>query len=228
MKISLFFAFLGGIMKKLTIMFCFFVFWILLMQTTVKGVDRPSIITHPKQEKITRVDSVLEQETISIVAPPAPTYPVDRTIHLALTRVCISEAGFQTITNDCTLMYHALRNRSSTGEVTLGILRAYSTKTFNKNRTDSRRWIAHLNHAARRPEGWQENISVPWSSRRQGYIEVYNHVYNLLHTRPESPCNIPIDHWGARGFRRRRLLNLGWTIVQCGETLNDFWSLPRN
>lgn len=227
MKISLFFAFLGGFMKKLTIMFCFFMFWTLMLQSTVKGVTETIVIEYPKQEKTTYVDNVIETE-IETITSIQETYPVNPAIHLALTRVCISESGFQISTNDCTLIYHALRNRSSTGEVTLGIMRAYSTKTFNKNRTDSRRWIAHLNHQARQPEGWQENISIPWSRRRAGYIEVYNHVYNLLHTRPESPCPINVDHWGARGFRRRRLLNLGWQIVNCGETLNDFWNVPRN
>lgn len=228
MQISLFFVFLGGFMKKLAILFCFFMFWITLMQTTVKGMANSVHTTQPKQEKITQVDSQVGQVTEPVETDPLPTFPVNRGIHLALTRICISEAGFQTTTNDCRLIYHALRNRSSTGEVTLGIMRAYSTKTFNKNRTDRRRWIAHLNHSAARPIGWEGNISLPWSRRRDGYIEVYNHVYDLLHTRPENPCDIPIDHWGARGFRRRRLLSLGWTIVQCGETLNDFWSLPRN
>lgn len=163
----------------------------------------------------------------SLDAPVSEPIPVNRNVHLALTRICISEAGFQTRTNDCTLIYHALRTRSRTGEVTLGIMRAYAPQSFNLNRTDSHRWVAHLRPDLREPRGWRETTTIPWSSRREGFRQVYEHVGTLLRTNPENPCNVRIDHWGARYFRRNTLIRRGWTPIQCGETLNQFWSLPE-
>lgn len=152
--------------------------------------------------------------------------PAVRRMQLALARICVSESGFQTRTNDCTLIYHALRTRSSTGEITMGIMRAYSGRTFDRSRTDRHRWIPHLSHNFREPNGWSETVTIPWSARREGFVAVYNHVGNLLRTRPENTCGVRIDHWGARGFRRDLHLSNGWRLVECGETLNDFWTLP--
>ena len=178
----------------------------------------------------------------SPVAAPVPTFfeslpdpepdpyapPPARRIQLSLARICVSESGFQVRTNDCTLIYHALRARSRTGEITMGIMHAYSGRTFDTDRTDNHRWIPHLNHNFTEPLGWRETVTIPWSARRPGFEAVYEHVGELLRTRPENPCNMRVDHWGARGFRRNLHLSNGWRLVECGETLNDFWSLPRS
>jgi hypothetical protein len=174
------------------------------------------------------------------VAAPVPTFfeslpdpepepyapPPSRRIQLSLARICVSESGFQVRTNDCTLIYHVLRARSRTGEITMGIMRAYSGRTFDTDRTDNHRWIPHLNHNFTEPRGWRETVTIPWSARRPGFEAVYEHVGELLRIRPENPCNMRVDHWGARGFRRNLHLSNGWRLVECGETLNDFWSLP--
>lgn len=159
---------------------------------------------------------------------PEPTVriPRFRQMQLALARICVSESGFQVHTNDCNLIYQALRTRSSTGELTLAIMRSYSRRSFDRTRTDRRRWIAHLNHEFREPSGW-EIISVPWSTRRQGFINVYEYAGHLIRTRPANKCGVRIDHWGAPGFRRDMHLEQGWRLVECGETLNDFWTIPR-
>lgn len=149
-----------------------------------------------------------------------------RMMQLALARICVSEAGFQIRTRDCEFIYHALRNRSRTGELNLGIMRAYAPKSFNRRRTDSHRWIAHLTHRFDQPKFWQETTTIPWSRRVAGYRQVYEFAGRLVQTRPSSPCGVRIDHWAAQHFRRRRLLRSGWRIVECGETLNTFWTLP--
>lgn len=166
---------------------------------------------------------VIESSTIEEV--PEET-PVGTRLQLALTRICISESGFQTRTNDCMMIYHTLRTRSNSGEITMGIMRAYAPQSFNVNRTDSRSWIAHLRADGREPRGWRENTTLPWSTRRAGFLEVYRYVGNLLRTRPANPCDMRIDHWGARYFRRNTLIRRGWTPIVCGETLNQFWSMP--
>jgi hypothetical protein len=166
---------------------------------------------------------VVELEPVEEIVEELPR---NNRLQLALTRICISEAGFQIRTNDCLMIYHALRTRSNTGEITMGIMRAYAPQSFNLNRDDSRSWIAHLRADGREPRGWRENTSLPWSTRRTGFMEVFRYVGELLRTRPENPCGIQIDHWGARYFRRGTLIRRGWTPIVCGETLNQFWSLP--
>ena len=152
---------------------------------------------------------------------------ISKQLQLALAKICVSESGFQVRSNDCTLIYHVLRRRSSTGEVTMGIMKAYARKTFDENRQDPRRWILHLNHTFEEPMGWAEHVTVPWSTRRDGFAEVYSHAGMLLRTRPETtPCGAKVSHWGARGFRRELHLSQGWKLVRCGNTHNDFWYVP--
>lgn len=151
-----------------------------------------------------------------------------RQLQLALAKICVSESGFQVRSNDCTLIYHVLRGRSTTGELTMGIMRAYAKKTFDDNRRDSRRWILHLNHSFDEPREWSETVTVPWSARRSGFMDVYHHAGMLVHTRPRAtPCGSKVSHWGARGFRRELHLSQGWRLVRCGNTHNDFWYVPN-
>lgn len=189
-------------------------------------MHRPEMLSPDEASCFDGFDNICHDTTL-YVQEEEPEYPVNRNIHLALTRICISEAGFQTRTNDCTMIYHALRTRSRTGEITLGIMRAYAPQSFNLNRTDSHRWVAHLRPDLREPRGWRETTTIPWSARREGFQQVYEHVGTLLRTHPENPCDIRIDHWGARYFRRNALIRRGWTPIECGETLNQFWSLPE-
>lgn len=151
----------------------------------------------------------------------------NRQLQLALAKVCVAEAGFQVRSNDCTLIYHVLRTRSVTGELTLSIMRAYAKRTFNERRRDSRRWIVNLNHELTEPRGWAENVTVPWSARQEGYESVYNHAGSLVRTRPtEAPCGVKVSHWAARGFRQELHLRQGWKLVRCGNTHNNFWYVP--
>lgn len=150
-----------------------------------------------------------------------------RRVQLALARICVSEAGFQVRTRDCELIYHALRSRSRSGDITIGIMRAYAPKSFNRQRNDNHRWVSHLSHTFSEPKFWRETTTIPWSRRVDGFREVYEFVGQLIQSRPSSPCASRVDHWGARHFRRRTLLQRGWRIVNCGETLNTFWTLPE-
>lgn len=189
-----------------------------------------------EQRAQTVVDSPTVPETPTLIPPPTnpaevPVPDIDlpglRRLQLALARVCVSEAGFQTHSNDCTLIYHVLRGRSRTGELTMGIMRAYAGNIFDEGRRDSRRWILHLNHAFEEPREWSETVTIPWSARRAGFIEVYQHAGMLVRTRPrETPCGARVSHWGARGFRRELHLSQGWRLVRCGNTHNDFWYVP--
>ena len=156
--------------------------------------------------------------------------PVDarhRRLQLALARICVSEAGFQLRTRDCEFIYHVLRTRGRTGELELGTMRAYCKKSFNRLRTDDRRWVAHLTHTFTEPRGWRETTTLHWDRRRRSFQEVYEFAGRIIIERPDNPCELRLDHWGARGFRHRLLLRRGWRTVECGPTLNTFWSIPR-
>ncbi len=148
-------------------------------------------------------------------------------MQLALARICVSESGFQVRTNDCLLIYHVLRNRSVSGELTMGIMRAYAPKSFNLERTDNHRWISHLRADMREPKYWNETVNISWSNRRDGWREVYEYAGRIIRNEPLNPCGVRVDHWGARYFRRRRLIRSGWIPVECGETRNQFWRLPN-
>ena len=173
-------------------------------------------------------NSIHDAGVVADASPPGQTSRQGiEGIQLSLAKICVSEAGFQVRTNDCTLIYHALRTRSKTGDVTMGIMRAYSRKTFDETRDDNHRWILHLNPELTEPLGWSDLVTVPWSARKSGFSQVYNHAGSLLRSRPKNPCGMRIDHWGARGFRRNLHMSNGWSLIECGETLNDFWSLPE-
>jgi len=190
------------------------------MHPTTRSVPRDFAFNPPREDAgLTVADA--SSDSLDMRRPKM------RRMQLALARICVSEAGFQVKTNDCTMIYHALRSRSKTGELSLGIMKSYSKRSFDLNRQDHRRWIAHLNHEFSEPMWWRETVAVPWSRRRQGFINVYEHAGNLIRSKPANTCGIKIDHWGAPGFRREMHLGNGWRLIECGETLNDFWSLPQ-
>jgi len=177
-----------------------------------------------------RAEEVLydvEPEFLMCDEPPSvDAEPVRHDLQLALARICVSESGFQIRTDDCLMIYQTLRNRSSTGELTMGMMRAYSPLSFDLNRTDGHRWVAHLNERFTEPLGWSDTVPFSWYARRDDWISVYNYVGEILADDPVPPCTLPLHHWGARGFRRRELIEAGWILTQCGETLNDFWTVP--
>jgi len=156
---------------------------------------------------------------------PEARMPRGRQLRIALARVCVSESGFQIATNDCRLIFEALRTRGG-GRLSVWIMKAYAKKAFDRNRTDPRKWIPFLNDRFFEPRHWTETVVVPWSSRRQAFISVYNYASHLISTNPQPLCGVRIDHWGARGFKRRQHLREGWTLVRCGETRDDFWTMP--
>jgi hypothetical protein len=173
----------------------------------------------------------LEIETIdssysSVVPEWIPTREF-RELQLALARILVSEAGFQLRTLDGLLIYETLRHRSMTGEVTMDMMRRYSTRTFDRNRTDSRRWIPYLNPEGTRPRGWTDEITIPWSARRADWLRVYQYAGYLLRHPQRFPCTMRVHHWGSRGFRYWRHIHAGWIPVNCGEeTANTFWHVP--
>ena len=182
-----------------------------------------------------RIDSSQTAPAIELALMPTATeapvvdderrLPKGVQLRLALAKVCVSEAGFQTSTNDCALIFQALKTRSHMHQVSLGMMHAYSPDVFNKNRRDARRWVPYLNASFTEPEHWSETVRVPWTARSAAWRSVYNLASELIRTNPANSCGVRIDHWGAKHFRRREHLREGWTIVECGVTKNAFWTM---
>jgi hypothetical protein len=138
---------------------------------------------------------------------------------LGLARICVSEAGWDR-GPDCPAILEVLRDRSRKMRITLlGAMRAYSGRTFDRARTDARRWIADLQWHAGRPEGWPRNAN--WEGRyRNSWQDMLLYAGQLLGS-DDHPCKADPHHWAAPHFRRP--FDLGWERVDCGETANAFW-----
>jgi hypothetical protein len=142
---------------------------------------------------------------------------------LALAQICASEASVQTESDDCAAIAEVLRRRSHTLSFTKVALR-YSTRVFHRGRQDGRRWLAHLSPSGAQPEGWPE--ALPWSKWRGRWLELYEHAGRILRGDVQSPCSTPPDHWGGP-MDDWRAIKAGWNRVDCGRTVNNFWSVPR-
>ncbi len=159
-----------------------------------------------------------------------PTNSREQREALQLARICISEAGFQLnrtmaeYTTDCANIAGVLQRRSSVGRVTLGIMRAYSPKSFNKERTDARAYIPYLTTRYTPPRFWRSHLQ--WSLYRRRFEEVYYLALALVQGTKRPTCEA--DHWGARmQVIRLRARRYGWYRAPCGNTLNSFWRIPR-
>jgi hypothetical protein len=140
---------------------------------------------------------------------------------LALAQICASEASVQTETDDCAAIAQVLKRRARVMSFSQ-IARRYSTRVFQRDRRDGRRWIAHLTPNGQEPAGWPE--SLPWSKWQKRWLSLYHHAGRILRDEVPSPCATPPDHWGGSmdDWRARKA---GWRQVDCGRTLNNFWSV---
>lgn len=153
-------------------------------------------------------------------------------IQLAITQLCISEAGFNLKSNDCLLIYKVLKDRSqrvfNDSSINMRMIRAYSGNALNKNRRGIRSWIPFLNHNAEQPTRWPRR-TLSWSLYREQYKQIYNFVGKIL-TNEELisyPCQFPVHHWAKRQWADHRNRRLGWRYSSCPNTLNQFWTVPE-
>lgn len=141
---------------------------------------------------------------------------------LALAQVCASEASVQTETDDCAAIAHVLRRRDRGRSIAV-MARAYSSRVFDRGRTDGRRWVAHLRPSPSQPHGWPSTL--PWERWRPRWAALYQHAGAILAGEVPSPCERPPDHWGGP-MDDWRAIKAGWHRVDCGKTFNHFWAIP--
>jgi hypothetical protein len=143
---------------------------------------------------------------------------------LALARVAVSEAGLLATEDEIAAIHAVLRARCERCRL-LTSARAYSSRVFDARRTDPRAWVAFLDPRGIRPTHWPRGMD--WNAYRLNWL----HVYELAGraTRGELPhrCDESPVHWGG-SVDRERAQRMGLVRVNCGDTRNDFYVLPRS
>ena len=140
-----------------------------------------------------------------------------------LARVCVSESGFRD-TADCAAIGHLLVRRADRLNITFAqMIRRYSTRAFDRRRTDRRRWIPFLSASMSEPRGWPASLS--WERYSEAWEQRIELAESVLSGRTPDPCP-GSDHWGGAMDDHR--VPDSWRRAQCeGETLNRFWIVPR-
>ncbi len=141
---------------------------------------------------------------------------------LALGAVCVSEAGFDVHSDECSAIASVLRSRCR-GCTMATAARLYSRRVFDNTRRDSRAWLAHLRPDGGVPSHWPSNAS--WAQYRSRWLGVLDLAGSILRGDVVHRCEMPPAHWGGivddRRARRMRLVR-----IDCGSTRNRFYVLP--
>ena len=139
---------------------------------------------------------------------------------LLLAQMCVWEAGLAVAdTRECAAMVQVLEYRGLLHEE--GIY-AYSTL----GRFKDRRWVEGLNAYLEEPEGWPKRLS--WARNRPRWARVLRKAERLLSRRwKPKPCPRGTDHWAAKWWNRRGMLDSGRVPADCGRTRNRFWIRKR-
>lgn len=145
----------------------------------------------------------------------------------ALARICVAEAGWEPATGDCAAIAHViLRRARRLGLRPRTMARRYSRRHFDATRTDERRWIVGRELRGAEPAGWPAGLD--WREYRARWLEMVEHVRELLAGSVSDPCGGEADHWGAPyGVDLARARRAGWRRLDCGPTRNAFWSIDR-
>lgn len=135
-----------------------------------------------------------------------------------LARILVSETGFVRGHDDAAI-FAVLEHRARRMHVPLlQAMRRYSSRVFDRRRTDHRRWLAFLD-GDERPHGWPRGTR--W--RPDAWADAVRTAEALLRGELKHGCSAWPEHWGARSLDRTRDR---WRRVDCGPTQNVFWRLP--
>lgn len=141
-----------------------------------------------------------------------------------LARICAAEAGWDPTTGDCAAIVHLLRRRAARRRLSVDQLaRAYSSEHFDARR-ERRRWVLGLTLGAALPDapppdGWPERLAWP------PYRRAWARMLGVVRAPGADPCRGDAEHWGMRiGHDLERARRAGWRMLDCGPTLNAFWS----
>lgn len=133
-----------------------------------------------------------------------------------LGRLCWSEVGARDF-EQCAAVERALAHKAAArGSTFRAHLLAYTRNITDPERTDRRRWLAHLGARAREPAGWYPHI--PWSAWRGRWRALLRFVRHQR-AHPVNPCAGRAWDWGVDGAveRYRRAFPRS-VVVDCGCT----------
>lgn len=175
----------------------------------------------------------------------APT-PIVLTRELTLARVCASEAGLQTDTNDCAAIHQVLvRGARQRHMDYIEYAMAYAGSAFDGS--GNRPWLMELDEAGTEPRRWPRMrtrrvrtaqgmriVAGPgpsWRRYRRRWLDLLAHARQIVRGHIRVSCEP--EHWGCPQDRLRqcrdheRAVRAGWQLVDCGETKNEFWAVPE-
>lgn len=135
-----------------------------------------------------------------------------------LARTCLREAGWG-ITDDCAAIHAVILNRvRRTGVIYSRMIRAYS-----KPKAD-RSWIEEMDISGSKPAQWPRGLS--WDALQGKWRALVKHARKVAAGDVTPACDA--DHWGDTLGDHDRAVRHGLTQIPCGETLNEFWVVPRS
>ena len=153
--------------------------------------------------------------------PEAPWTPDE----VLLARLVVHEAGFRRGVGDVVGIAHVTRAKARLNRMSIAdyVATAHPRATFGRT---NRAWVAGLDASFLRPVDWPEE-RVSWEARgRHDWLRRLREVREALAVE-ENLC--PAYTWGARRGIEERLARMqaaGWTVRDCGPTLNVFLNAP--
>lgn len=152
--------------------------------------------------------------------------PAEIALVMMLTRVCISEGGFDGH-KECTVIVHALTEQAAERGISLrSQICSYAPNSCLRHRTDRRRWINDLHPDRRlRPSGFPRSVS--WTTHRPMVAAMFVTAYRAYTGAVSNPCPGAF-HWGASWCSacRRRMRAAGFQRVYCPGVDNFWWGRP--
>lgn len=118
----------------------------------------------PKHLVVVAAISVIATANVELVTAqevresPSPAAVLLDNVAIALGRICASEEGLSRVTPGCAAIYEVYRNAAERrGIPWMRQAREGSSQSFNRQRTDARRWIAFLEPTGSEPQGWPQH-----------------------------------------------------------------------
>lgn len=157
-----------------------------------------------------------------------------------LARITWSEAGIDADPREAAALAAVLRDRARViGTDFAGAACAYSSRVFDPQRTDRRRWLAHLDARGAEPDGWTEPYTTcstrtdlctvherpPWRAFRARWLALVEVARRVLAGEVEHGCEEDPGWWGAPyGEDMERARRMGLRRLECDGVRNAYFA----
>jgi len=150
--------------------------------------------------------------------PAAAQERAVRDLGLALAKVCVNEAGFESPA-DCALIWQVVEGQRATARERLWWLTRHSQRVLGTRpcRRGNCGWTPHLTRSGRRPAGWPAGVG--WVPARWERV-LYFCDRLVIGDETARPCAETPTTWDGRRWRAANERR-GFRVVDCEGTLND-------